>query len=444
MTKAVKEFLLDQGTGEVNVEYSDNTTTSFNLANAVTATPSAQGVESLVSGVSASLIQTLLNSYARNVGSPLAMRTAMASPPTITDGGSSLPAGQSKGYTYLATPKFFRVWGGVAVNTAAGQRFRSAKIAATGGNIGTNDGANASCWRIAIVADSAKVTFRVGATTVPYRFIVDGQYVNTTGTVPGVTTGNTSQYLTLTFATRATRKIILEGQQNCTFVGVYVGATETVYCAPNAEFNGVLIGDSYAYGSTATVLGDGYGRVLADHLGIEDMITSGSGGTGWDAVISNYRFDERIAADLIARGPRVVFLQGSYNDNAGSPALITSRCLASLQAIRAALPVTPIFVFGAFPGNTGPSTGILAAEAAVADAVAQFGDASTRFIPVSSGTYGAKISGTGMIGTTTGTGNSDVYTDTDGVHPPTAGHAYLGRTLADDVAAAMCSMLGRG
>lgn len=44
MTKAVKEFLLDSGTGEVNVEYSDNTTTSFNLANAVTATQSAQGV----------------------------------------------------------------------------------------------------------------------------------------------------------------------------------------------------------------------------------------------------------------------------------------------------------------------------------------------------------------------------------------------------------------
>ena len=44
MTKAVKEFLLDSSTGEVDVEYSDNTTTSFNLANAVTATSSAQGV----------------------------------------------------------------------------------------------------------------------------------------------------------------------------------------------------------------------------------------------------------------------------------------------------------------------------------------------------------------------------------------------------------------
>ena len=50
MTKAVKEFLLDQGTGEVNVEYSDNTTTSFNLANAVTATQSAQELWSFGGG----------------------------------------------------------------------------------------------------------------------------------------------------------------------------------------------------------------------------------------------------------------------------------------------------------------------------------------------------------------------------------------------------------
>ena len=49
MTKAVKEFLLDQGTGEINVEYSDNTTTSFNLANAVTATQSG-GVDASVYG----------------------------------------------------------------------------------------------------------------------------------------------------------------------------------------------------------------------------------------------------------------------------------------------------------------------------------------------------------------------------------------------------------
>ena len=44
MTKQVKEFLLDQATGEVNVEYDDDSTTKYNLSNAVTATQSAQGI----------------------------------------------------------------------------------------------------------------------------------------------------------------------------------------------------------------------------------------------------------------------------------------------------------------------------------------------------------------------------------------------------------------
>ena len=43
MTKVVKEFLLDNATGEVSVEYDDNSTSKYNLSNAVTATQSAQG-----------------------------------------------------------------------------------------------------------------------------------------------------------------------------------------------------------------------------------------------------------------------------------------------------------------------------------------------------------------------------------------------------------------
>ena len=42
MTKVVKEFLLDNATGEVSVEYDDNSTSKYNLSNAVTATPAAQ------------------------------------------------------------------------------------------------------------------------------------------------------------------------------------------------------------------------------------------------------------------------------------------------------------------------------------------------------------------------------------------------------------------
>ena len=54
MTKVVKEFLLDNATGEVSVEYDDNSTSKYNLSNAVTATPSAQGIpKSAVAGTTA-------------------------------------------------------------------------------------------------------------------------------------------------------------------------------------------------------------------------------------------------------------------------------------------------------------------------------------------------------------------------------------------------------
>ena len=40
MTKVVKEFLLDNATGDVDIEYDDNSTSKHNLSNAVTATQS--------------------------------------------------------------------------------------------------------------------------------------------------------------------------------------------------------------------------------------------------------------------------------------------------------------------------------------------------------------------------------------------------------------------
>jgi len=64
MTKAVKEFLLDQGTGEVNVEYSDNTTTSFNLANAVTATNSGDELTFEVGSATRGIVTTEMSAGA--------------------------------------------------------------------------------------------------------------------------------------------------------------------------------------------------------------------------------------------------------------------------------------------------------------------------------------------------------------------------------------------
>ena len=63
MTKVVKEFLLDNATGDVSFEYDDNSTSKYNLSNAVTATQSAQGVVNIGAGdISISVSQAALQS----------------------------------------------------------------------------------------------------------------------------------------------------------------------------------------------------------------------------------------------------------------------------------------------------------------------------------------------------------------------------------------------
>lgn len=367
----------------------------------------------------------------------------MSSPPTVTADGTTLPAGQTNAYTLAAKPTTFRAVGGSMYPSGShAGKVRSAVIAATGGNLSVNDGSQGSCWRLPLLVDAAKVSFRVKPTTAAFRFLVDGQYVSTAGTNTIATSGS-DEYISLDFGSRALRRVTLEGQQNCAFVGVYVGSTEKVYAAPAADGpTAVLLGDSYAYGSTAAALGDSFGRVMADWLGIEAMTCSGSGGTGWATGSSAYRFDQRITnGDLSLGGaPDVICLMASYNDRANSTATITANTLAGLQAARAAHPNALILVFGCFPGATGPSTGITDAENAVFAAVDSFGDAKTAKIPVSTITAGALITGTGKVGTTTGSGNSDIYTDTDGVHPPTAGHAFIGKWAAQQVLAAAASL----
>lgn len=370
----------------------------------------------------------------------------MASPPTISQDGNSAPAGQTNNYTYLAHPEVFRIFGGAPVSTAGGYRIKSAVIATTGGNLGTSNGAQSLASRNEFMADAAKVTVRVGWTTLKYRFLVDGQYVDLTGTGTLTTVGNGVEYISLTFASRALRRIAIEMQGGtCGFTSAHVGPTESIFASDGGDLlTGALLTDSYG-SSNATLAADAYGVVMADRLGIRNMLISSSGGTGWaTSEASAYAFGTRVTnGDLaLAGAPDILFLQGSYNDRNNAPATITANCLAALQTLRRSYPHAPAFILGAFPGNTGPSAGVLAAENAVSAAVTSFADPLARFIPLSTAASGALISGTGKIGTTTSVGNSDIYTDTDGVHPPTVGHAFIGQWASAQVLAAAQSMLG--
>jgi lysophospholipase L1-like esterase len=325
----------------------------------------------------------------------------------------------------------FRESGGTMV--PAQGKYWSASIWTSGGNLGTGDGKNTNYARTRFIADANKVTLRLAGTTSAYRFIVDGQYVSLSGTVPSVTSG--SIYLTLDFTSaggRATREIAVEHTAGCGFVGVYVGPTEIVTQAPAAPLCSVALGDSYCYGSSATLLGDGIFAVMADYLGLNNHTNSGSGGTGWATGGSAYNFLQRIQnGDLSLGGaPDVIFLQGSVNDRNSAAADITANCLSGLRASRTLYPNAPIVVFGVWPANVA-STGTLtvaANEAAVKAAFDAFADANSVWIPVNGNTP-AWLVGTGYVGATTGTGDADINMS-DVSHLNTTGTLSKGKMLA--------------
>lgn len=367
----------------------------------------------------------------------------LASGVIVTANGTTVPVGLTQAVSYSSSPSAFRVQGGSALLIGAFWRVRSAIIAETGGNLSGNVGNTASYGRWTVFTDASIISFRVLPSASPYRFIIDGKYVSLSGTNTSASTGTVVEVLTLDLGSRSPRSITLETQAAQGFVGVNIGPTNTIVPAIDNFPRSVLLGDSYCFGANATHLGDGFGAVIGDFLGTSHM-NSGSGGTGWANNPPSYRFDERIIrGDLGFNGdPDLILLMGSINDRTRSPTDVTNNCVVGLRSARSQYPSVPIVVFGALPGATGPTTALINTNDAVASAVLAFDDPYCAFVNASPSAIAvnAVITGTGRIGAPTGTGNSDVYTDTDGIHPPTVGHSYIGQRYVKNVVSALQSM----
>jgi lysophospholipase L1-like esterase len=354
-------------------------------------------------------------------------------PPAILALGTSLPPELSQSISYTKAPDAFHLFGGTPIVVAGLRRIQSATIAAKGGNLGTNKGAQGSYWRAETVIDAAKIAFRVGPTAAPYRFIVDEQYVDLKGTQTLSSRGATWEYILLDFSSaggRKRRRIAIEGETTCAFDGVWATEGSKVFPSAHDSLRMIVVGDSIVYGAGAGHLADGWVRVMADFLGIPDTWASGSGGTGWLAGPPNgYNFRER-NFDWLNHQPDILVFAGGFNDRNMPPAEITTEVAICLRDSRRVLPAIPIFVFGVFAGATGPSPQILTIENAIRAGVAEAKDKNIYFIPVSADPHGAWISGRGKIGMPVGSGNSDTLTSVDGVHPSYEGHRYLGARSA--------------
>lgn len=360
-----------------------------------------------------------------------------------TNGGTSGNTG------FVVRPEWFRFGGGKTViatehpgqSSGTGVRYSGYDITAyqflsvelvSGGSMFAGYASAASwAWSVEFMFDGAEIDLVCLARgSQNYRLLVNNQYVSKTG---GAWGGNGVRMLNLVFPDRRPRRIRLEGTSFAGFCGINAAPGDSVW-APPARPRVAAIGDSLTVGNNATYLHDSYAQVAGKLMGI-DFSPLADGGTGFVATDAGtgYKFADRLGS-LAYETYDLAMFAGGYNDyavlNAGTTYLsaIQAGVEACITGTRALYPSLPIVLLGAHPGATGPNANLLAVENAIQAGASAVNDPLTLFVPMSSGTT-PWLFGTGKAGATNGSGNTDNYVDTDGVHLVNAGHVYKGRRL---------------
>lgn len=340
--------------------------------------------------------------------------SAMASPPTLTDLGTTRPSGYTNDFLYT-NPALFRVIGSTPINDGTFWRFPSATVTktGTGGNVGS--GKSSYSNRVESDVTSAKFAALIpSAQATPPRILLDGIYVSKSGFVTTLNTGaltwlgidctGIGGYL----KRRVTIETHLAGKFrgfSCQ-AGDVVAYPSTQLPAGPASLNGIFFTDSIPI-TGATLIGDGYAVILSELLGIYCRLAS-AGSTGYVADNSggSYNAPNRLI-DVNGFGADVIFNQFGVNDLASDTATVQANALTVFQSQRLNNRTAPIFNIG--PVDTAaPSTSVAGFDTTEAAILA-----SSAQVP---GCYYISLKGV-------------AYTKSDATHPNDAGHLTLANYL---------------
>ena len=185
-----------------------------------------------------------------------------------------------------------------------------------------------------------------------------------------------------------------------------------------AEPTVLIFGDSWTYGSAATVPTLGYAYVLSEAEGW-DTVVNGVRGSGYlKPGIDGGSFGERIARLDPTLDPDLVIVEGSINDRRLYPAGYRDAVTAAWDALAALYPEASIVILG-------PAPQVLPVEAATAHI-----DADLAELAQARGWWYVSPIGEGWITPANYASvidSSEIGRD----HPSTGGHAYLAGRLAD-------------
>lgn len=281
-------------------------------------------------------------------------------------------------------------------------------------------------FRVDFEADCSQIEILAKSEGQAVTILVDGQLIGDPIDLgsTGLTTG-----IPLTFSGRGVRRITVITRY---FWGVMLGPNDTIWrsAAPLGP-RVIVIGDSFTDGTGVTIAPglNGYSAQLGFLRGWEDVWASGVGGTGYlQADSGNVNYRDRLQADVVSRAPDIVIVTGGINDHANfSASAIQTEAALLFAAIRAGLPNAHLVVILPFWKDGSPVESIVNTKIAIRTAATGVADAviDPIGVDVSGANTSGWITGTGRVGSTTGAGNADLYTSTDGTHPSSAGHRYL-------------------
>lgn len=370
-------------------------------------------------------------------GAPFPRKTAIT-PPTITvhSAPNTLNPNQSFSAASLLTngmATFCRAGNFITVGSGKSPTYRTPRA-----------GAGREPFSLMHGFDGIRVAYILtSAPGAAWRLMVDDEYVSDINSTAGVGGGATS-IIDVSFTDARPRRIRLD-LTGSDLQSVIVGPTDTMWALQPRGPRCIVIGDSYTGGSGAAPTGynslSSWVWSFADIVGWDDVWQSGIGGTGWinrNASQTN-NYEDRVAADVVGFAPEVVMLYGARNDYSNGAVAIGQAAGRTVAAIRAGLPNALIFVLGpdgsAHPVDGSADTTWKPIQDQIFSAVA----ATSGVITLDTCLPGI-YTGTGKAGATTGSGNGDVYMQSDAVHPTQAGSDYLGRRVAQKVMAALAAV----
>ncbi len=332
----------------------------------------------------------------------------------------------TRSYSILSSPASFLLRGGRTYSAYGGYRVYAATCpAGNGGNVFPGLEGFSAAVEFYTDALSVDLSFRpIGSSYA--RVLINDQYVSTTATALAST--NSLTYVNLAFSGRTTRKVRVEFNGDCSYVGAAVTTQEAIWAPDDYAPKVSWFADSIGAGKGPSIVNDACLLQAGKLLGGWDIWQQSFPGSGYITPGNYTKMIDHIGDLSLASFDIVVFL-ASMNDNSLDPASVTAAALACLRAARALLPKAVFIVFGGFGGATVPLSTVSATENNMSAAVAQFADPNTFFIPMATD-VSPWLYGSGYPGHTDGTGNNDWYMSTDGWHPSDLGSAYVGRRMA--------------